>query len=295
MSPVDYQKGMDFPQIDHRRFSLRIAGMRQVVENRNTGESYVVELPDELIVPAGAFVAIVGKSGSGKSILLSVLGLLRGCTSASTLNAFQMWFHDEPQPIDLLPTWNKDDQRKAETIRRQRLGFAPQSGELLKSLTIAQNLAVPLRLNGFSISDAKRRTDELLRAFELIEPPDDTSDSNDGLVQEMLARMSSRRLDAISGGQYQRVALARAIAHQPEFLFVDEPTANLDPETASRALELLRAYASSMRPPRTVFMITHDVDLAKQHCNYFLEVHRQTDPVTKRPVGRVQPLRYVAN
>ncbi len=295
MSAADDQNGRGVPQIDHRQFSLRIAGMRQVVENRNTGESYVIELPDELIVPAGAFVAIVGKSGSGKSILLSVLGLLRGFTSTSTLNAFQMWFHDKPQPIDLLPMWNKDDQRMAETIRRQRLGFAPQSGELLKSLTIAQNLAVPLRLNGFSIADAKRRTNELLQAFELVEVPDTSSDSDGSILQQMLARMSNRRLDAISGGQYQRVALARAIAHQPEFLFVDEPTANLDPETASRALELLRAYASSMKPPRTVFMITHDVDLAKQHCNYFLEVHRGTDPVTKRPVGRVQPLRYVAN
>jgi ABC-type lipoprotein export system ATPase subunit len=132
-----------------------------------------------------------------------------------------------------------------------------QSGELLSSLTVAENIAVPLRLNGAKKTKVNQRVEELLLAFKLKTRNTDTNGTAD-----FNRSLASQRINRLSGGEYQRVALARAIVHQPTLLFVDEPTSALNRELAYGALNELRSLQCNEEARGAVIMITHDEELA---------------------------------
>ena len=138
---------------------------------------------------------------------------------------------------------------RIEDIRRRHLGFALQSGELIPELTVRENIALPMRLNGVRRAECRRRVDELLDGFGLLK-----GDAGN--------RVPNSRINKISGGEYQRVALARAIAHKPALVFVDEPTASLNQLTARTALRQLRILQRESGDRTVVVMITHDNTLA---------------------------------
>jgi putative ABC transport system ATP-binding protein len=169
----------------------------------------------------GSFTAIMGPSGSGKSTFLHVAaGLDRPTSGTVALGETEL---------------ARLSERRLTILRRERIGFVFQAFNLLPSLTVAQNIALPLRLDG-------RR----LRRSEVREVA-----ARVGLGERLRHRPSQ-----LSGGQQQRVAIARALVTRPEVVFADEPTGALDTSTGRDVLELLREVVD--RDGHTVVMVTHD-------------------------------------
>jgi putative ABC transport system ATP-binding protein len=161
----------------------------------------------DLELAAGDYVAIMGESGVGKSTLLNlVAGLDRPDAGTLRLGGVDLSALDD----DALTV-----------LRRERLGFVFQAFHVLPYLTVAQNVALPLSLLGVAVGERESRTAEMLAAVAL-------ADRADSLPREL------------SGGELQRVAIARALVHRPLLVLADEPTGNLDPESAASILALLR-------------------------------------------------------
>jgi putative ABC transport system ATP-binding protein len=155
---------------------------------------------------AGEFVAIMGESGVGKSTLLNLIAGLDQPDATP----------EAPIVLDGVAMSALDDDA-ATRLRRQKMGFIFQAFHVLPHLTLHQNVALPLLLNGMS----RHRANEMLDAVGLRGRADDYPHQ-------------------LSGGQLQRVAIARALVHRPGLVLADEPTGNLDPETAHSVLMLLR-------------------------------------------------------
>lgn len=166
----------------------------------------------------GEYVAIMGDSGVGKSTLLNLIAGLDGADSGSLL-------------IDGASMSGLDDDA-ATQLRRQKLGFIFQAFHLLPHLTLLQNIALPLVLNRLPTE----RAEDMLDAVGLAGRGDDMP----------------RQL---SGGELQRVAIARALVHRPQLILADEPTGNLDPDTAHEVLQLLREEIRSNNS--AAIIVTH--------------------------------------
>ncbi|WP_417514929.1 ABC transporter ATP-binding protein [Minwuia sp.] len=181
----------------------------------------------ELVVPAGEIVALVGPSGAGKSTLLQIAGLL-----------------EQPDAGDVRIAGEScgamnDDARTA--VRRDRLGFVYQYHHLLPEFSAEENIVLPQMISGKSRRDARVRAGELLKTMGLSERGD-------------------HRPARLSGGEQQRVAIARGVANLPAVLLADEPTGNLDPQTADHVfnylVDLVRAEGIG------VLVATHNLALA---------------------------------
>jgi putative ABC transport system ATP-binding protein len=180
-----------------------------------------------LEVNAGEFVALMGPSGSGKTTLLNLIGGLDTPSSGEVVVADT---HLEGLSSRALAAW-----------RARHIGFVFQSHNLIRILSAAENVELPLLLKSLSRQERARLTQEALRQVGLLE-------------------RASHRPGALSGGQQQRVGIARAIVANPPVLLLDEPTGNLDRSTAEGILTLLRHLQSS---GRTVLMVTHDPEAAR--------------------------------
>lgn len=160
----------------------------------------------DIEINEGEFVALIGRSGSGKSTLLRILGGLEPPDSGSVRFA--------GREISKL-----NEQALAE-FRRQSVGFVFQAFNLVDTLTVAENVAIALHLNGIARSAVRNRVAALLASLSIGEHAD-------------------KLPDTLSGGEQQRVAIARALAHEPQLIIADEPTGNLDDETALSVMQLL--------------------------------------------------------
>lgn len=178
-------------------------------------------------IKKGSFVAITGRSGSGKSTLLYQLGLLDRPSSGSIV-------------ISGVDVSTLSDAERT-NFRLRRLGYIFQDYALVPSLTAVENIMVPLLMQGKSMKESRRQA---LTA----------------LTQMDLAARARHLPSQLSGGQQQRVSIARAIAHQPEVIFADEPTANLDHETS---LIVLKVFLELNRRGQTIVMVTHEEEYAK--------------------------------
>ncbi|MFH8368924.1 ABC transporter ATP-binding protein [Streptomyces sp. NPDC018031] len=175
----------------------------------------------DLALPRGSFTAVMGPSGSGKSTFLQcAAGLDRPSEGVVRLGGTEITGMSE---------------NKLTALRRGRLGFVFQSFNLLPSLTVEQNVLLPMRLAGARPDRARAR---------------------EVLAQVGLDQHARRRPGQLSGGQQQRVAIARALVTRPDVVFADEPTGALDTGTAAEVLTLLRRAVDEMGA--TVTMVTHD-------------------------------------
>ncbi|TAG11560.1 MAG: ABC transporter ATP-binding protein [Verrucomicrobia bacterium] len=181
----------------------------------------------DLTIQAGEFVAIMGPSGSGKSTLMNLLGCLDKASSG------QYWF----KGIDIESL--SQDQRSL--IRRHALGFIFQGFNLLARTSALENVELPLLYRGYS---AKRRH-QLAR---------------DALASVGLQDKERNSPAELSGGQQQRVAIARAIVSEPDTLFADEPTGNLDSRTTAEIMDLLKQL--NRERGITIIMVTHEDEVA---------------------------------
>jgi ABC-type lipoprotein export system ATPase subunit len=178
-----------------------------------------------LEVSRGEFVALVGRSGCGKSTLLSLAGAMDFPTSGTVL-------------VDGVATTSLRDDALAR-IRREKIGFIFQSFQLIHTLTVFENVELPLLLAG------KRDAREIAR---------------DRLSWVELDGLGARYPHQLSGGQMQRVAIARALVQSPAILLADEPTGNLDTSTGNLILELLRRLTREQNT--ATIMATHSVEAA---------------------------------
>jgi putative ABC transport system ATP-binding protein len=196
--------------------------LRDVRKVHGRGDAAVVALDGVSVdLPPASFTAVMGPSGSGKSTFLNVAAGLDRPTSGTVVLG----------DTDL----GRLSERRLTVLRRERIGFVFQAFNLLPSLTVAQNVALPLRLDG-----RRARRAEVREVAARV-----------GLDQRLRHRPSQ-----LSGGQQQRVAIARALVTRPEVVFADEPTGALDTRTGRGVLALLREIVDA--DGHTVVMVTHD-------------------------------------
>jgi len=199
----------------------------------------------------GRFTAIMGPSGSGKSTLMHCVAGLDDLTSGSV--------HIGDVELGSL------SDRDLTLLRRDKVGFVFQAYNLLPTLTAAENTTLPLDLAG-------RRPD---------------SGWMDQVVKSIgIADRLNHRPDELSGGQQQRVAIARALVSQPEIVFADEPTGNLDSKTGEEVLDFLRTAVEDLG--QTMVMVTHDAGAAaRAHRVLFLADGRIVDEMVEPTSDRI--------
>lgn len=177
-----------------------------------------------LKVNVGEFVAITGPSGSGKSTLMNILGLLDTCDSGT----YMFSGVDTGMLSDV----------ELSRIRNEKIGFVFQAFNLIPTLSVLENVALPLNYRGMPSAKRIARSKAALEAVGLS------------------ARLSHKPYE-LSGGQQQRAAIARAIAADPELILADEPCGSLDSRSSKEVMELLR---SRHECGKTVILITHDLE-----------------------------------
>lgn len=206
--------------------SDKIVSLEHIFKTYYAGGNPVPVLKDvNLSVGRGEFLGILGTSGSGKSTMLNILGML----DVPTSGIYQL----EEVQVDLLT-----DSELA-TIRNRKIGFIFQGFNLFPHLTIEQNVEIPML---YGRTDRKTRRE---RAHELIE-------------RVGLGHRFGHRPNQLSGGECQRVAIARALSNYPAFLLADEPTGNLDEKTG---LEIMKLFHELNDSGVTIIMVTHNPDL----------------------------------
>ena len=181
-----------------------------------------------LEIEQAEFVAVVGRSGSGKTTMLDVIGLLLRPTSGRLV-------------IDGVETTTLGDKQRAH-MRALKIGFVFQEYNLLSTLNVVENVMLPLRYAG-ETKDGRKRALELL----------DWVDLGDRV---------KHRATELSGGQMQRVAIARSMINKPSIILLDEPTGAVDTETAEQLVNLLKRL--NKQEGVTIVVVTHDLDLAAQ-------------------------------
>src|SRR3954463_3290636 len=199
------------------------------IERRYTQGAATLEILKgaELAVWAGQSVALLAPSGTGKSTLLHIAGLLEHPDSGEVY-------------VDGTPTSSLSDAERTR-IRRSEIGFVYQAHHLLPEFTAVENVMLPQMIRGLSRKEARKRADELLSYL--------------GLKERLEHRPSQ-----LSGGEQQRVAIARAVANAPRILLADEPTGNLDPRTSNHVFHALEQLIR--QSGLTVVLATHNMDIA---------------------------------
>jgi putative ABC transport system ATP-binding protein len=173
-------------------------------------------------------VAVIGRSGSGKSTLLNLIsGIDRPDSGSIEINAVEVTSLTEP---------------RLTLFRRQHIGFVYQFFNLVPTLDVEENVRLVLELNGVRGARARERSAAVLKEVGL-------------------GDRARSAVDTLSGGEQQRVAIARALVHEPALLLADEPTGNLDEETAQQLLPVLLSLARQRGA--TLLIVTHDSVLAR--------------------------------
>jgi putative ABC transport system ATP-binding protein len=175
----------------------------------------------------GEITAILGRSGSGKSTLLNLI------SGIDEPDGGQIWV--DGQELSALT------ERERTFFRRARIGFVFQFYNLIPTLTVGENVSLPLELNRFPRPLARKKAQDLLEAVGLLERWDTFPEK-------------------LSGGEQQRVTLARALVHDPLLILADEPTGNLDEETGAHVMSLLARLTREQN--RTLLMVTHSLEAA---------------------------------
>ncbi|MDP2853669.1 MAG: ABC transporter ATP-binding protein [Smithellaceae bacterium] len=207
---------------------------RHLIEIRGIGKTY--QAGDTLVqairemdfyVDEGEFVGIMGQSGSGKSTLLSIIGGLNHPTKGSVC-------------VDTLDIYSLTTEQRAD-FRSEYLGIIFQSFQLIPYLTVLENVKLPMAVTGIKDNEQQKRALQILERVGL-------------------ANKARRLPDQLSGGEQERVAIARAIVNQPPILLADEPTGNLDSETAEGVMGLLTTLNGE---GQTIIMVTHNPGMTR--------------------------------
>ena len=205
---------------------------KKILELKNVSKTYKTKAEEihvlkniNLTFNSGDFVSIQGKSGSGKTSLLNILGLLDVPTSGDV-------FIDEKKV-------NMKDEKLKNILRNRKIGFVFQFHYLLNEFTALENVMMPALVNKSMTKDkAKKRAKELLKMVDL-------------------GHRINHKPNELSGGEKQRVAIARAMINNPEMILADEPTGNLDTETSNELFKKI-----SKEENQAIIIVTHSLELA---------------------------------
>ncbi|MFT4307765.1 MAG: ABC transporter ATP-binding protein [Candidatus Woesearchaeota archaeon] len=209
--------------------SSAIISLRDVEKVYDLGEVQVKALRGVSVdVAPGEFITIIGKSGSGKSTLVNMIGCLDTPTSGAV-------YLDGRNIAEL-------DESDLAQIRGRTIGFIFQTFNLMPTLSVAENVSIPMVFQGTDEEVREKRVRELLELVELSD------------------RVSHKPAE-LSGGQRQRVAIARALANDPKVILADEPTGNLDSKTGKQIMQALLLL--NEQQDTTLILVTHDDDLAQ--------------------------------
>jgi len=219
-----------------RSFLSNTGEAQPLIELRNVVKTYhslagsVTALQGvDLQVFPGEFLVVTGKSGSGKTTLVNIVAGLDRSTSG------EIWVDGAPL--------HRFSTEKAAKLRGKTIGVVFQSFELLPTLTVLQNVMLPMDFaRRYSVREQRQRAMHLLEQVEISEH-------------------ARKYPTALSGGQQQRLAIARAMANDPAILVADEPTGSLDSTTATAVIDL---FVDLVHQGRTILLVTHDKDVAKR-------------------------------
>lgn len=216
--------------MEHTEVSVSLKGLNKSFTEGERTRDVLVDLNADF--EAGKFHVILGRSGSGKSTLLNLISGIDMPDSGTVQVAGTIL--------------NEISERERTLLRRKSIGFIFQFFNLIPSLTVEENVMLPLEL-----LKVENRLDRVQQVLDDVEMGD---------------RMSSYP-DALSGGEQQRIAIARAVVHEPELILADEPTGNLDDTTAEQVLKILTGITHQ----RTVLLVTHSQEAAhKADCKWIL-------------------------
>ncbi len=204
---------------------IRLHGLHKGFQEGGQKRSVLREADAEFA--RGEFVAILGKSGSGKSTLLNLI------SGIDLVDEGDIW-------VNGLRLTSLDERRRT-LFRRQNIGFIFQFFNLIPTLTVWENVILPLELAGMDNGEARRQAETLLEAVGLLDRRDTFP-------------------DRLSGGEQQRVAIARALVHDPVLVLADEPTGNLDEETGRQVLDLLDRL--TRQQGKNLILVTHSNEAA---------------------------------
>jgi putative ABC transport system ATP-binding protein len=215
-----------------------IIHLHNVAKHYYMGDNVVKAVDDISInIRRGDFVAVMGPSGSGKSTAMNLIGSLDMPTKGHI-------FLDK-EDISLL------DESELAQVRGKNIGFIFQQFNLIPTLTVKENVVLPMTLQGLSEEEREEKAEKILQRLDLYDRMDHYPNQ-------------------ISGGQQQRVAIARALANDPEVILADEPTGNLDTKTGLKVMDFLTELN---KEGRTIVLVTHSPELAKKyaHTVYWLK------------------------
>lgn len=202
---------------------LTAQGLTKVYRSKKSNMSYKALDHFDLTIEEGEFVGVMGPSGSGKTTLLNVLSTIDSPTSGD---------------VEINGTnTRKLKKKKLALFRRRELGFVFQDFNLLDTLSIKENIILPLVLENTKVKEIERRVHEVAKLLG---------------IEDIL----DKRTYEVSGGQQQRAATARAIIHKPAILLADEPTGNLDSKAAKSVMEAFEDL--NEKRGATIMMVTHD-------------------------------------
>jgi len=201
---------------------IELRGVKKVIGQEEILKGIDIE------IKKGEFVAIIGASGSGKSSILYIMGLLDRPTEG------EVFFEEER--IDF------SEEEKISKIRNQKIGFVFQFHYLLPEFSLLENVMIPAIRLGMRREEARERAYELLKRLGL-------------------AGKENRKIYQISGGEMQRVAIARALINKPLVILADEPTGNLDSKNTQAVMDIFKDINSE---GTTIVMVTHELELARQ-------------------------------
>ncbi|MGN4255886.1 ABC transporter ATP-binding protein [Bacillus cereus group sp. MYBKT14-1] len=211
---------------------MSILTVRNLSKIYNTGKVAYKALSNiDLTIQKGEFVGIMGASGSGKSTLLNMISTIDAPTSGEV-------FINEKNPHCL-------SSNDLALFRRRELGFVFQSFNLMNTLTVKENIVLPLTLDNVSLNEMNNKVEVISKKLG---------------IEQIL----NKRTYEISGGQAQRTAIARALIHSPQLILADEPTGNLDSKAANDVMELLKKLNQDQQV--TMMLVTHD-PVAASYCD----------------------------
>lgn len=223
-------------------------------KNYHEGVSKVVLEIEHLRIPSDKKVFIVGESGIGKSTILEVLGLMNNTLLYGDNSSF-LFYESDNQFVDVLDLWKRNKDEELSEVRRKHFSFIFQNTNLMRNFTAYENVAITRMLQGYSQDESFSKTSEVLANLGLEHL------SKDCMAQEL------------SGGQQQRLAFARAVLPDFTVLFGDEPTGNLDPDNATKAMALLSQKLDEAKGSSAI-IVSHDMHLAMTFADIIIKIQK---------------------